>query len=118
MSSQEEKKSSPVKPSIEQIESDLASIEINENDVLFNGPKAAEILGKNKKDEADEDGTFYERLEKYVLFKLNLESGDETKTNSSLSLDYLNKDLDTLDKHIGSLKNFIEISKKFLQANK
>lgn len=110
----------PDKPTIDQIESDLASIGINENDALFNGPSGSEIL-KSKRSSLnpnDEDGTFYERLEKYILFKLNLETAVENKNNSSLSLDYLNKDLDTLDKHIGSLKNFIEISKKFLQTNK
>ena len=124
----------PDKPTIDQIESDLASIEINENDALFNGPKAAEAIGKKKQiitsrqhlnDDNDEDATFYERLEKYILFKLNLETSSSTSSEnnkntniSSLSLDYLNKDLDTLDKHIGSLKNFIEISKKFLETNK
>lgn len=119
-------KPTPAKPTIDQIESDLASIAINENDALFNGPRATENLGTGANDKlaassdtaSYENAAFYERLEKYVLFKLNLETGDENKNNSSLSLDYLNKDLDTLDKHIGSLKNFIEISKKFLKTNK
>lgn len=120
-------KPAPAKPTIDQIESDLASIAINENDALFNGPRATESLGTGSNDKlaaassdsaSYENAAFYERLEKYVLFKLNLETGDENKNTSSLSLDYLNKDLDTLDKHIGSLKNFIEISKKFLKTNK
>lgn len=101
----------PQKPSIEEIENDLASIEINENDPLFDSSNAKDVPVQDADKQFD-----YERLEKFVLFKINLESAE--KHNSTLSLDYLNKDLDELDKHIASLKNFIEISKKFLLVNK
>lgn len=102
----------PRKPSREQIESDLASIEINENDTLFCSSLVKELETVQQHLDKEDD----KRLEKFVLFKLNLESAE--KSNSELSLDNVSRDLDELDRHIGSLKNFIEISKKFLQVNK
>lgn len=103
--------SKPEKPTCEEIEADLSLIEINERDVLFERQSSStnEINNSNKELE-------YKRLEKYILFKLNLES-DNQKEDSNLSIESVSKDLDFIDKHIHSLKNFIDISKKFLSIN-
>lgn len=118
MSTQETKLKPPQKPMLEQIVSDLSSVEINENDPLFDGTNGEEIKQMSKN---DEDSANYDRLEKFVLFKLNLETAENFEKNnnsSNLSLEYLKSDIELLDKHIGSLKNFIDISKKFLTINK
>ena len=107
----------PIQLTSDQIVSDLSSIPINDNDVLFNEEINTALLETNKKQSLDDNEIFFEKLEKLVLFKSNL-TLDNEHLNSELSLDGLNRNLESLDKHINSLQHFIDISKKFLSINK
>ncbi|CAF0881811.1 unnamed protein product [Brachionus calyciflorus] len=99
----------------EQIVSDLASIPLNENDVLFDSK--INFALENKDSKLSENEQFNKRLENLVIFKTNLEFEND-KLGSELSLDSVNKDLDNLESHINSLQHFIEISRKFHSLQK
>jgi len=89
---------------------DLSSIPINELDILFE-----KFSDENLNEKSGND--LYERLEKFTLFKSNLELENQS-LKSDFKLSDLNGEFEELDKRLGSLQNFIEISKKFFSIDK
>ena len=123
----------PVKPArltFKQIVDDLASIPINQSDVLFEAslkPVSLELEDSSSQSEDDNESTaastnidtvhYDEKLEKLLLFLTNLELESE-QTNSDFSFSQFDQEVDSTEKRLDSLKNFIEVSEKFLSINK
>lgn len=105
----------PVRLTYEKINEDLTSIPINETDVLFE-----EFAEASESEDEIEAGAgldkVYERLEKFILFKSNLELENQ-QLKSDLSLNGLSPEFEVLESRVRSLQHFIDISKKFFSIS-
>lgn len=105
----------PARLTYEKINEDLRSIPINETDVLF-----GEFAEASDSEDEIQAGTgpdkVYERLEKFILFKSNLELENQ-QLKSDFSLNGLSSEFELLESRVGSLQHFIDISKKFFSIS-
>lgn len=102
----------PCKLTYDKMIEDLSCIPINENDVLFRT-----FGNEDSQNDATSQSDLYERLEKFILFKSNLELENEN-LKSDFSLGNLNVEFESFEARLASLQHFIDISKKFFSINK
>ena len=105
----------PSRPSMQDMIADLASVPINDDDILFKMEKVTSA-----------DTSLCGKLEKLLLFKTSMElesaavddePGSSNSSDSSLSLGKIRDEIEAVDKRLGSLHSFIEISEKFLSIH-
>lgn len=102
----------PTKLTYEKMIEDLSCIPINENDVLFSA-----FGNENNSSESTAQNDLYERLEKFILFKSNLQLENDN-LKSDFSLGDLNTEFESFENRLQALQHFIDISKKFFSINK
>jgi len=100
----------PAKLTYEEIIDDLCSIPINKSDVLF------DRMNENKQN-THEDAELYEKIEKYILFKSNLEQEAEHGEEENSLTGKLENEFDKIEEKLSKLQNFIDISEKFLSIS-
>ena len=99
----------PEKLTYEEIISDLYSVPINKSDVLF------ERVNEPKSNSQDDE--LYKRIEKFILFKSNLEQEVEYEDQKNTITGNFEKEFDEIEEKLNKLQNFIDISEKFLSIS-
>ena len=99
----------PERLSLDEIISDLSSIALNQQDVLFEDLSGV----KEKEEERDEDALLYDKLEKLVLLRA-VDQGNSAQ--KYVKAREINQELESLEKRVESLQHFINLSKKFLSS--
>ena len=98
----------------EKMTEDLSNIPINESDVLF---ETFNDLEENESSSSKYENTIYERLEKFILFKSNLELENQN-LKSDFSINNLNEKFQSISDRLESIQHFIDVSKKFFSIDK
>ena len=106
----------PSRLTYEKVSEDLASIPINQSDVLFE-EFSGDSSEANEVEADSASAQLYNRLEKFILFKTNLEL-ESQQIKSDFSLGSLNSEFEALENRLGSLQHFIDISKKFFSISR
>lgn len=99
----------PERLSLDEIISDLSSIALNQQDVLFEDLSGV----KEEEEERDEDALLYDKLEKLVLLRA-VDQGNSAQ--KFVKAREINQELESLEKRVESLQHFINLSKKFLSS--
>ena len=106
----------PSRLTYDKVSEDLTSIPINQSDVLFE-EFSGDSSEANEVEADSASAQLYNRLEKFILFKTNLEL-ESQQIKSDFSLGSLNSEFEALENRLGSLQHFIDISKKFFSISR
>ncbi len=108
-SPEEEVIKKPDKLTYEEIINDLYSVPINKSDVLFERV--------NETNSNSQDDELYKQIEKFILFKSNLEKEVEDEDEKNTLTGNFEREFDEIEEKLNKLQDFIDISEKFLSIS-